>query len=128
MLLHLFWLLFQSCFRPLASELFFLKVLFFTALVGATFFRWMLLLSLFFRPSSFCFYSCRHLVRLLSLLIVSVLGFPWGLPFYPGSLHSGTVHLAFQYGYFICSECFFFSHLLRLLLPSSTCERFCLFS
>ncbi len=97
MLLHLFWLLFQSCFRPFASELFFLKVLFFTALVGATFFRWMLLLSLFLRPYSLSFCCCRHLVRLLSLLIVFVLGFPWGLPFYPGPHHSGTVHFVFQY-------------------------------
>ena len=90
-------------FLPLCR--FFLKVLFFTALVGATCFHWMLLLSLFLRPSSFLFYCCRNIVGPLSLLIVSVLGFRCGLPFYPGPHNSGTVDFVFQYGYLLCSEC-----------------------
>ena len=76
---------------------FFLKVLFFTALVGATCFHWMLLLSLFLRPSSFLFYCCRNIAGLLSLLIVSVLGFPWRLLFYPGPHDSGTVDFVLQW-------------------------------
>jgi len=133
LLLHLLWLLFQSCFRPFASELFF-KVLFLTALVGVTVLHWMLLLSLFLKPSSFLFYCCRHIVGLLSLLIVSVLGFPWRLLFYPGR-HSGTVDFVFQYGYLICSECsssvmfyaFFFLGLLvsGFVLFHILCGSFC---
>ena len=129
MLLDLFWLLFQSCFSgilPLCC--FFLKVLFFTALVGATLLRWMVLLSLFLRPSSLSFSCGRHIVGLLSLFIVSVLGFPWDLPFYPGPHHSSTVHSVFQYDSFIYTACFFFSRVLRFLLPTSSSELFCSFS
>ena len=106
---------------------FFLKVLFFTALVGDTCFHWMLLLSLFLRRSSFLFYCCRNIVGLLSLLIVSVLGFPWRLLFYPGPHDSGTVDFVFQW-LLDLFWLFFFSHVLRFLLPRSSCDWFCPFS
>ena len=100
----------SGCFFSLvlgfcASLLFLLKGSLLSSTCRGYLFHWVLLLSLFLRPSSFWFYCCRHIVGLPSLLIVSVLGFPWGLLFYPGRHHSGTVDFVFQYGYLICSEC-----------------------
>ena len=105
MLLDLFWLLFQSCFRVFASVLFLLKGSLLYSTCRGYLFHWVLLLSLFLRPSSFLFYCCRNIVGPLSLLIVSALGFRCGLSFYPDPHHSGTVDFVFQYGYLICSEC-----------------------
>ena len=96
---------FQSCFRLFASLLFLLKGSLLYNTCRGYLFHWVLLLSLFLRPSSFLFYCCRNIVGLLSLPIVSVLGFRCGLPFYPGPHNSGTVDFVFQYGYLLCSEC-----------------------
>ena len=45
------------------------------------FFFWIYFFRLILWPSSMCFYCFRPVVGLLSLFVLSILGFPWGLPF-----------------------------------------------
>jgi len=45
------------------------------------FFFWMSFFKLILWPSSMCFYCFRPVAGLISLFILSILGFPWGLPF-----------------------------------------------
>ena len=122
-----------SLFRPssinlfLCLVLFLFLVLFFLANFEGLLFVSVLSVRLFLRLSSWSFYCCRHSVGFLSLRLFLSWDFCVSF-FYPGpSVLSGTVHFTTLYGFFVCSECCFYSLLVRLLRQSSSTEWFCSF-
>ena len=123
-----------SLFRPssinlfLCLVLFLFLVLFFLANFEGLLFVLVLSVRLFLRLSSWSFYCCRHSVGFLSLRLFLSWDFCVSF-FYPGpSVLSGTVHFTTLYGFFVCSECCFYSLLVRLLRHSSCLSGFVLSS